>query len=70
MNSDQSDSRLPRAKCPECYRDVALRRGSELREHRSDPNEPDLCPASGLTVEQAEREIADSIARFRGLARS
>lgn len=45
----------PRATCPRCGRDVALRIGGELREHRArafvngQSRPSPLCTASGLT---------------------
>lgn len=53
----------PREMCPECLRYVALRRHGELCEHRD--RNGGLCPASGLTVAEAKREIARSVAEFR-----
>jgi hypothetical protein len=50
---------LPRAECPVCHGDVALRAGGQLREHR-DHRDPmygvggghvPLCPASGNHIE-------------------
>lgn len=40
--------RLPRGRCPSCGRDVALRKGGELREHgvREGRNAP-VCVSSG-----------------------
>ena len=58
---------LPRATCPFCERDVALRVGGELREHEfSIPFESarEKCPASGHTVEQvvqAKSELATEV---------
>jgi hypothetical protein len=57
---------LPRAVCPTCGQEVALRRGGELREHRP---EGTLCPASGYTVEQVEQKINDEIDGLRGMGR-
>lgn len=42
--------KLPRAFCPTCSREVAVRTGGQLREHRDHGG--DLCPASGMTPEQ------------------
>lgn len=52
--SHKSNS-LPRAICPRCGRDVALRNRGELREHKELPpaREPRarICAAAGWTVE-------------------
>lgn len=45
--------RSRRARCPMCLHDIAVRRGGELPEHRDDTGDP--CPASGMTVDEAER---------------
>jgi hypothetical protein len=52
---------LPRAECPVCHGDIALRSGGELREHQDHRHElygvgrgvhvPN-CPASGKTLAQ------------------
>jgi hypothetical protein len=49
---------LPRAICPLCGRNVALRRGGELREHwrLPAPLASMHCPAQGKTLEEA-REL-------------
>ena len=53
-------SKLPRARCPKCGREVALRKGGELREHRIGKGQNryhPLCVASGYTVEAATNLI-------------
>jgi hypothetical protein len=52
---------LPRALCPICGRDVALRRGGELRLHPL--LNGDRCPGAGLTVLEAAMARADSALR-------
>jgi hypothetical protein len=54
---------LPRSECPECYRNTPLRSGGQLRKHR-DQNGC-FCPASGLTIKQAQIEIDRALERFR-----
>ena len=49
-------SKLPRARCPKCGRDVALRKGGELRGHRG-LRIGQFCLASGYTVEAATNLI-------------
>lgn len=51
VNGSANPHRSPRALCPRCGREVALRRGGELREHRVTPAESSLCPASGSSLE-------------------
>jgi hypothetical protein len=58
-------NRLPRATCPECGRDVAVRRGGKLREHGMPNAIGVICQASGLTVAEAELEIERSLEEFR-----
>lgn len=38
---------LPRATCPRCGREVAVRVGGKLREHRAHHYATALCPGSG-----------------------
>ena len=58
---------LPRATCPVCKRDVALRNGGILREHRTDAEaDAELCPASGFTVEQAAADVEEARAEMNG----
>lgn len=70
MTVSRQSTRLPRATCPSCGRDVALRRGGELREHVRDPNDelaPGVkCPGSGHTIAYVERAID---AELEGLRR-
>lgn len=51
-------NRLPRGRCPECGRDVALRRGGELREHTVRGRGTPMCAASGFTPAEIERRQA------------
>lgn len=49
---------LPRAKCPTCNTDVALRNGGEFREHRpSGKSHLPKCPASGKTLAALQAEL-------------
>ena len=48
MNSEQSN-RLPRAICALCEREVAVRRGGELREHVNQLAGGGKCAGSGYT---------------------
>lgn len=64
-----ADNRLPRATCPLCRREVAVRNGGELREHRPTPTESGpVCRASGLTLERAEglasRSLVDRVSDY------
>jgi hypothetical protein len=43
----------PRAGCPVCGKDVALRRGGQLREHRMFGAASPLCPGSGNNIDEA-----------------
>lgn len=56
---------LPRATCPACHRDVAVRNNDAFREHRS----PDgaICDGSGRTAEAIESDAlrADCFERWR-----
>lgn len=61
---------LPRGTCPTCSADVALRTGGQLREHRADHGDvavSPLCPASGLTIAQAQAKIDAELSRLRSL---
>lgn len=65
---DQSNvSRLPRATCPTCGVDVALRRGGQLREHRDERG--CICVASGLTPTEVERHIDAEVDGLRAFSR-
>jgi hypothetical protein len=57
-------SALPRADCPFCGRNVALRRGGELREHVApiDNGQHAQCMANGQTLAAAQF-LADVAAR-------
>lgn len=53
---------LPRGRCPLCGKDVAVRVGGELREHRSGQGEPsELCDGSGLTLEAARERAQEQV---------
>jgi len=41
---------LPRARCPVCDRDVALRKDRGFRQHVLDPRYLTRCPASGIPL--------------------
>lgn len=61
--SEPEPGRLPRGVCPECHREVALRRHGELREHEDGAGYK--CPASGETIAEAEVIIERSVEDFR-----
>jgi 3-methyladenine DNA glycosylase Mpg len=48
---------LPRAICPACGRDVALRVRDKLREHIPTHGPLRVCEASGLTVDEARKAV-------------
>lgn len=60
MTPPGQSNTLPRARCPVCGKEVALRRDQQLREHR-DARDPKfgtgtwspLCPASGNDINDA-----------------
>jgi len=55
---------LPRGLCSWCRREVALRRDGQLREHRvAEGHHNLLCPASGLTVDQAAEKVTQERSR-------
>lgn len=66
MQPGQSTS-LPRGVCPVCERDVALRVGGQLREHRDSGGE--LCVASGYGIDAAENAAQLEIAALRRMSR-
>lgn len=51
---------LPRTTCPICKRNVAVRKGGELREHRDNRlsgfKTPPVCPGSGRVPNAAFQE--------------
>lgn len=60
---------LPRAECPVCHGDVALRKGGELREHPDHRHElygtgrgeeVPKCPGSGLAPAEADGAVFES----------
>jgi hypothetical protein len=53
-----------RVECPECGRLIGVRSNGSLYRHIPHSGE-EACWTSGLTVEQAEAEIQESLARFR-----
>jgi hypothetical protein len=58
MSDSHGYTPLPRGFCPKCAREVALRRGGELREHRRDATTGNpMCVASGLTPVAVENLI-------------
>lgn len=61
-----TSDRLPRGVCPVCGRDVTLRRGGQLREHR--PDGP-LCAGSGLTIAEVEASIDRELEALRRMGR-
>lgn len=70
-------NRLPRAVCPACAAEVALRTGGQLREHKAAQEQTDLgepsefgkCPASGLTVAETNARIDAEIDALRSMVR-
>jgi hypothetical protein len=65
--STASEPSSPRETCPTCGRDVALRRGGRLPEHRNEHGE--LCAACGYTIRQVEQKIADEVDALRRMSR-
>lgn len=59
-------NRLPRATCPVCDREVALRVHGQLREHRV---EGLLCPASGMSVANVKVLMEHEPDALRGATR-
>ena len=58
--------RLPRAACPECGRDVALRVGGELREHRDESGQK--CPAQGYTIAEVNARQKGTFDALRSMS--